>query len=207
MKHEPHDAAHLLSDPAAFKIAMAKHFLGKIPKRVPESNTGRLTLEANIDSFLFFASSAIDVIKREINNEFELFDKENVFYIHGLRKKLADSGRQKKVKKIIGDYFTTPSRIQSAKSGLNTKRSSLWRLQVLRNKVTHGHILKSKNGNSIKITYVIRQQMTRDGLSLHFEENVKNPQKYFGAIFEDLNCFVKKTRSLILAKTRHNANL
>ena len=87
------------SDPAAFKVSMAMHFLEKIPKRIPESDIERMTLEANIDSFLFFASSVIDVIKREINDEFELFDKENVFYIHGIRKHLSDSGKQKKVKK------------------------------------------------------------------------------------------------------------
>lgn len=203
MNHDLDDVTRqMVSDPIQFKLAMAKHFLDKIPRKIPESYHDRMALEANIDSFLFFASSVIDVIKREINEKFELFDKDNVFYIHGLRKQLADSGKQKMVKKIIADYFTTPSRKQDAKSSLNTKQSSLWRLQILRNKVTHGHILKSKVGKTLKITYTVRQYKQRGELSFEFEESVQNPKKYFGQIFEDLTDFVKKTRKIILPKTK-----
>ncbi len=195
-------ARQMVSDPVQFKIAMARYFLDKIPKKIPESYRDHMALEANIDSFLFFASSVIDVIKREINEKFELFDKDNVFYIHGLRKQLADSGKQKMVKKIIADYFTTPSRKQDAKSSLNKKQSSLWRLQILRNQVTHGHILKSKVGKTLKITYTVRQYKQRSESSFEFEEIVQNPKKYFGQIFEDLTDFVKKTRKIILPKTK-----
>jgi hypothetical protein len=203
MRSELDDVARrLISDPVNFKISMAKHFLEKIPKKMPESNLKRMALEADIDSFLFFASSVIDVIKREINEEFELFDKENVFYIHGLRKKLADTGKQKKVKKIIADYFTTPTKKKNPRSEPNTRQSGLWRLQVLRNKVTHGHILKSKDRESLKILYAVRQYKSRDEPPFYFEEDVKNPQKYFGLIFSDLRDFAKKTRRVILPKIK-----
>ncbi|MGQ0771788.1 MAG: hypothetical protein ACT4NT_03335 [Nitrososphaerota archaeon] len=203
MSHDLDDIARqMISDPIQFKIAMARHFLDKIPKKIPESYRDHMALEANIDSFLFFASSVIDVIKREINEKFELFDKDNVFYIHGLRKRLADSGKQKMIKKIIADYFTTPSRKQDVRSSLNTKQSSLWRLQILRNKVTHGHILKSKVRKTFKITYTVRQYKQRNESSFEFEESVQNPKKYFGQIFEDLTSFVKKTRRIILPKTK-----
>jgi hypothetical protein len=199
MKRDVDDVARqLVADPVRFKLSMAKHFLKKIPKKMPESNLKRMSLEADIDSFLFFASSVIDVIKREINEEFDLFDKENIFYIHGLRKRLADSGKQKKVKKIISDYFTTPSK---KKLGFNVKQSGLWKLQILRNKVTHGHIIKLKDRKSLKILYVVRQYKMHDDPPFYFEDEVINPQKYFGQVFRDLSKFVKKTRKLVLPKT------
>ncbi len=196
MAHDLDDVRKHSEDPAAFKISMAMHFLEKIPKRMPESDIGRMALEANIDSFLFFASSVIDVIKREINDEFGLFDKENVFYIHGIRKHLSDSGKQKKVKKIISHYFTTPSKKNEV---WDKKQSGLWRLQILRNKVTHGHILKSRS-NTLSITYAVAQYRKNGDLSFSFDESVKNPHAYFAQIFEDLSGFVKKTRMVIPPK-------
>ena len=163
-----------------------------------------MTLEANIDSFLFFASSAIDVLKREINDEFELFDKENVFYIHGLRKHLSDSGKQKKVKKIISGYFTTPSKKHG--NAWNTKQSSLWRLQILRNKVTHGHILKPRGREVLSITYAVLQYRKIGDTIFEFEQNTKNPHAYFARIFEDLNDFVKKIHSVIPIKSRRKSS-
>ncbi len=182
------------SDPAAFKISMARHFLEKIPKRMPESDIGLMALEADIDSFLFFASSVIDVIKREINDEFELFDKENVFYIHGIRKHLADSGRQKMVKKIISSYFTTPNK--KPRNIWDKKQSGLWKLQILRNKVTHGHILKPRC-KVLSITYAVPQYRKAGEEVFEFEESAKNPHLYFAQIFVDLSGFVKKTRKII----------
>ncbi|MFY9300616.1 MAG: hypothetical protein WAO91_05455 [Candidatus Nitrosotenuis sp.] len=191
-------ARKYLSDPATFKLSIAGHFLKKIPKKIPESDVGRSTLEANIDSFLFFASSVIDVIKREINDEFELFDKENVFYIHGIRKCLSDSGKQKQVKKIISSYFTTPIKVNGNR--WNTKQSSLWRLQILRNKVTHGHILNPADKKTINITYTIPQYRKIGDSVFGFEENIKNPHRYFAQIFEDLDEFVRKTRKILSVK-------
>ncbi len=188
------DSVRKNSDPVTFKISMAKHFLEKIPKKMPETSIGQMALEANIDSFLFFASSVIDVIKREINDEFEIFDKDNVFYIHGIRKHLADTGRQKKIKKIISSYFTTPNK--KPKNIWDTTRSGLWRLQILRNKVTHGHILKSGQ-RLLTISYAVPQYREIGDSVFEFEESSKNPHLYFAQILEDLTNFVKKTRTVI----------
>lgn len=184
----------LSQDPALFKIALAKHFLSKIPTKIPQSTHGCLVLEANIDSFLFFASSVIDIIKREINEEFDIFDKENVFYIHGIRKHLGNSGKQKIVKKIIGNYFTTPTRNKNNR--WNTKQSSLWKMQILRNKATHGYVLKLIDKKTIKLTYTIRQYKQL-GEPFEFDDLVQNPREYFTRIFDDLEEFVVKTRKTI----------
>ncbi|HXG74621.1 MAG TPA: hypothetical protein VNK44_07380 [Candidatus Nitrosotenuis sp.] len=181
-------------DPVLFKLALAKHFLDKIPKKVPQSVSGSLTLEANVDSFLFFASSVIDVIKREINEKFEIFDKDNVFYIHGIRKQLADTGKQGLVKRAIASYFTTPTKNRSQK--WDTKRSGLWKLQILRNKATHGHIMQPSDKKTIRIRYTIRQ-FKKLGESFEFEEMVQDPRRYFEDIFADLEKFVIKIRKII----------
>lgn len=197
MKDTP-SIEYLSQDPVLFKLVLAKHFLNKIPSKLPQSVHDRLMLEANIDSFLFFASSVIDVIKREINEKFEIFDKDNVFYIHGIRKQLADTGKQGLVKKIIASYFTTPTKNRSQK--LNTKYSGLWRLQILRNKVTHGHIIQPSNKKTIKITYTVRQYK-KHGESFEFDETAQNPRRYFEDIFNDLENFVIKTRKVIQKNT------
>ncbi|MEM3063918.1 MAG: hypothetical protein QW177_00935 [Candidatus Nitrosotenuis sp.] len=151
-------------------------------------------LEANVDSFLFFASSVIDVIKREINEKFEIFDKDNVFYIHGIRKQLADTGKQGLVKRIIVSYFSTPTKVRAQK--WNTRHSVLWKLQILRNKVTHGHIMQSSDKKTIRIRYTVRQ-FKKLGESFEFEEVVQDPRKYFEDIFVDLENFVIKIRKII----------
>ncbi|MEO9310591.1 MAG: hypothetical protein ABI337_09930 [Nitrososphaera sp.] len=190
---------YLSQDPVLFKLVLARHFLNKIPKRNPRSLHGRLILEANVDVFLFFASSVIDVIKREINERFDIFDKDNVFYIHGIRKQLTDTGEQGLVKKIIASYFTTPMKSKSQK--WNTKHSGLWKLQILRNKAIHGYTIQSDSRKTIKITYTIRQYK-RLGESFEFVETIQNPRKYFENVFNDLENFVIKTRKAI----QKNAN-
>ncbi|HWP78057.1 MAG TPA: hypothetical protein VNL34_00220 [Candidatus Nitrosotenuis sp.] len=186
--------SYLSQDPVLFKLALARHFLNTISKKVPQSTHDCLILEANIDSFLFFASSVIDVIKREINEKFEIFDKDNVFYIHGIRKQLADTGKQGLVKKIIASYFTTPTKNKSQK--WNTKHSGLWKLQILRNKATHGYIIQPLSKKAIKITYTVRQYK-RPGESFEFDDTVQDPRKYFEGFFSDLVSFVIKTRKVI----------
>ncbi|MEW6043879.1 MAG: hypothetical protein AB1608_06410 [Thermoproteota archaeon] len=165
--------------------------MSKIPQKIPQSTHDRLILEANVDSFLFFAASVIDVMKREINEKFEIFDKDNVFYIHGIRKQLVNTGKQGLVKKIISSYFTTPTKNRAKK--WCTKRSMLWKLQILRNKVTHGHILQLSDKKTLRITYTVRQHKTHD----RFDETTQNPRKYFEAVFDNLEDFVIKTRKVI----------
>lgn len=198
-------AKRIISDPVDFKLTVAKHFLHKIPNRVPQQNVNYFGLEADSAAFLFFCSSVIDLIKREINEKFELFDNENVYYIHGVRKKLADSGTQKKVKQIIANYFITPTHKKNptSKSVWNTKQCSLWRLQILRNQVTHGHVLKkTKDGKALSFVYIVREYKKQGKTPYELNEQAENPRKYFEEIFDDLCNFVKKIRKIIPPKTR-----
>lgn len=194
-------AKKILFDPVDFKITVAKHFLHKIPNKIPNKDLDYFLFETNAETFLFFCSSSVDIVKREINEKFKLFDKENVFYIHGIRKKLSDSGDQKKTKQIIADYFTTPTHAKTTKSGWNTKQSSLWRLQILRNQATHGHVLKkTSDGKSLSFVYSVREYKKHGKTPYLLKELTKNPKKYFGEIFDDLCEFVKKTRKITAPK-------
>jgi hypothetical protein len=197
----------IISNPIDFKLTVARYFLYKIPEKIPQQNHDYFLFEVNADIFLFFCSSVIDLIKREINEKFELFDKENVFYIHGIRKKLADSGNQKRVKQIIANYFTTPAH-KTAKSGWDVRQSSLWRLQILRNQVTHGHVLNKVDAETLNFSYTIREYKKYGKTPYVFRERVRNPRQYFEEIFVDLCEFVKKTHQIILPKARsqHHTN-
>lgn len=154
-----------------------------------------MKLEENAFVFLFFASSVIEIVKRHINDTFEIFDKENVFYIHGLRKNLADHGIQKKIKNIIIDYFSTPQRIGIV---TNVKKSSLWRLQSLRNQAMHGNIIRVSN-DVLLFSYTIH-----DGKNHRFIQKSRNPQKYFGQIFDDLVEFTEKALQICQIQAESN---
>jgi hypothetical protein len=196
-------AKKIISDPVDFKLTVARHYLHKIPDKMPNQDLDYFLFEVNVDAFLFFCSSTIDIVKREINEKFKLFDKENVFYIHGVRKKLADSGEQKKTKQIIANYFTTPVHSKTTKSGWDTKQSSLWRLQILRNQVAHGNVLrKTKDGKALSFVYTIREYKKQGKPPYLLKEIAKNPEKYFEEIFDDLCEFVKKTRKITIPKAQ-----
>jgi hypothetical protein len=187
-------ARTFVDDPLSFKLVIAKRFLDMVPNNLPQKKSELLHLEANADAFVFFCASVIDVIKRQINDEFELFDKDNVFYIHGIRKKLQDSGSQKKIKQIIANYFTTPALIRkNDKSVLNATQSSLWRLQILRNQVAHGHIVKT-NGKELVFVYTIHEYKKHNKKPYTLKESTQNPRKYLVTIFDDLCDFVTKIR-------------
>lgn len=191
----------IICDPVECRLAVARHFLGKITPEIPKENSlEHFLLETNIDAFLFFSSSVIDMIKVEINDRFDLFDKENVFYIHGIRKKLADSGIQKQVKDAIAGYFSVPTYRQSdpdAKPGhghFDTTNSSLWELQTLRNKVTHGKILNITDCKVI-LEFTVRDPRGKKKQP-KYQITVENPEEYFVQIFNNLALFVKQIRLL-----------
>jgi hypothetical protein len=185
-------AKTFIDDPLSFKLVIAKRFLNMIPNKLPQKKSELLHLEANIDAFVFFSASVIDVIKRQINDEFELFDKDNVFYIHGIRKKLADSGNQKKIKQIIANYFTIPALIRkNGRTILDATQSSLWRLQVLRNQAAHGHIIKM-NGKEIIFVYTVHEYKNHNKKPYALKEPTRNPRKYLDVIFDDLCEFATK---------------
>lgn len=213
MNHIPDDVFRdIICDPIDCRLVIARHFLDKITPSIPKENgSEHFLLEVNIDAFLFFSSSVIDMIKIELNNRFDLFDKENVFYIHGIRKKLGNAGIQGQVKDVIAKYFSIPTREQL---DLNTKsrrintdhgyfdaaNSTLWELQVLRNKVTHGKILNIKD-SKITLDFIIRDPKGPKN-SPKYQVVVENPREYFLQIFNSLTCFVEQVRLLNPQKTQ-----
>lgn len=173
--------------PIKSRILSARRFLAKIPDKTPKTNTEHQKLEENVCAFLFFSSSIIEMIKRQINDEFEIFDKKNVFYIHGIRKKLKDSGTQGKIKQTIADHFTTPYMVGTK---TNTAKSKLWVLQTLRNQAMHHGVIQIQN-DKIVFSFTIHESKTK------FTQTAKNPHRYFGALLKDLIEFVQQTQKLL----------
>ncbi len=176
-------------DPLTFKITAANHVLTNIAKKLPKNIAEKNKLELHVQEFLFFASGAIEVIKREINSRFEIFDKENVFYIYGLKKHLLDDGIQGKIKETISNYFSTPEYNYE----LDTKNSSLWRLQTLRNQAMHGNIIKIIR-NKLHFKYTIRTDKEH---VIIFVESTENPYRYFKQLFDELCNFIIKTKKIM----------
>jgi hypothetical protein len=176
---------------------MARKFLDKIPESTPKNHAQQMKLEENASAFLFFASSVIEIVKRHINDTFRIFDKKNVFYMHGLRKNLANSGIQKKTKNTIADYFSVPQRTGTV---TNVNKSSLWRLQALRNQAMHGNIIQVSNG-ALFFPYTIH-----DGKNYGFIQKSKNPQKYFEQIFDDLVEFTERALQICQTQAQAKSN-
>jgi hypothetical protein len=175
-----------------FKLDTAEKFLSKIPKSIPKNAAEIRKIEENSEAFLFFASGVIELVKRQINDRFAIFDSQNVFYIHGLRKGLSDSGPQGEAKKIIARYFGTPKHTQNR---IDVSKSSLWRLQALRNQAMHGSIIKATRYH-LAFAYVIREGKT----SHEFVQKTQSPQKYFGQFLVQLKRFTTQMCK-ILAKS------
>lgn len=194
----------IIYDQIDCRLVIAKNFLGRITPSIPKENSfEHFLLETNVDAFLFFSSSVIDMIKVEINNKFSLFDKENVFYIHGIRKRLDNSGIQKQIKDIIAKYFSVPTCHEHAEteSGLikseagyfDTTSSTLWELQTLRNKAVHGKILNIID-HKVSIDFTIRDSGRQKNSK--YIVTVENPNEYFLQIFNNLSSFVRQIRLL-----------
>jgi hypothetical protein len=203
---------NIICDPVDYKLTVAWHFLGKITPTMPKEDFEYFLLETNINAFLFFSSSVIDIIKVEINNKFDLFNKENVFYIHGIRKKLGSSGIQKQVKDIIANYFSVPTYHEKIDFDTNSRRiiktrqgyfdatdSILWELQTLRNKATHGKILNIDR--KINLDFTVRGLKGQEKPS-KYQITIENPNEYFLHIFKNLECFVRQIRLLNPQKTQ-----
>lgn len=176
-------------DSMQFKLETAEKFLAKIPSQIPKTPRELEKLEENSEAFLFFASGVIEIIKRQINDRFEIFDKQNVFYMHGLRKNLANSGSQKKAKEAIASYFTTPK----TKPRVDATKSSLWRLQALRNQAMHGNII-CKTGCSLVFRYTVRE-----GKTMHeFVQKTQDPYRYFEQILISLKRFNAQVNQVLV---------
>lgn len=182
-------AGQLIENPIQFKIAMAKYFLSKMSDRTPKNTLEQIRLEANAEMFLFFASSVVELLKRRINDKFEIFDAQNVFYIHGLRKNLANNGIQKKTKQEIARYFSAPIHIGSK---IDATKSTLWRMQALRNQAMHGNVVAICNHYAV-FSYTVRNGKK----SYSFVQKTQSPSRYFGQIFSNLERFNAKISEIL----------
>jgi hypothetical protein len=191
-----------MCDQVDCRLEIAKNFLDRIEPSIPKENSfEHFLLEANAGAFLFFSSSVIDMIKVEINNEFNLFDRENVFYIHGVRKRLGNTGIQKQIKDVIAKYFSIPTHRDQPDTGsertktgpwsFDTTCSALWELQTLRNKAVHGKIFNIID-QKISIDFTIRCSGDQKKYTIIAE----NPNRYFLQIFESASSFVRQIRLL-----------
>lgn len=183
------------NDPLTFKLTAASHCLLNMKQTLPTTITSKNRLELQAQMFLFFSASAIEIMKREINAKFDIFDEKNVFYIHGLKKHLSDDGMQGKVKKIISAYFSIPKYDEK----LDTKNSTLWRLQILRNQAMHGNII-----NIVKKKTRFRYTIRNGEKLTVFVESTDNPYEYFEQMFDNLCNFVSEIKKITNSRYQLN---
>jgi len=152
-----------------YKICITRYYLSKIREQVPLNfDKDHFALEANVESFLFFANSGIENIAFNINRHFSdviprakysiqtlersSSSTKNVVTISGdgiwfdgltiysLKKALDLSDKnQKAIGQIIDNYFSKP--IEGYPNQYDFTKSSLWVLRELRNYVSHNPIL------------------------------------------------------------------
>ena len=175
-------------DELDFKLERAEKFLSKIPKIVPKRKKELERLEENSEAFLFFSTSAIEIIKRKINERFKIFDSQNVYYIHGLRKNLLNSGSQRAIKDTITKYFSTPE----INHNKNIAKSELWILQTLRNQAMHGKIIKPSK-SFLEFSFTIHNGKRNQV----FSQRTRNPNRFFKKTFQNLEKFIDQIISIL----------
>lgn len=158
----------ILLDPVDFKMSIAKNYLNKIPECVPlDFDWNHFILEANCESFLFFANLAIENLAIKISEHFNLIPKskyntrrlvpnlqttgwkvndnflneqfaENTT-IFSVRDSLdLTNSNHKLIYDIIMKYFDRP---RQTASDWDFSNSSLWQLRELRNHIAHSTLL------------------------------------------------------------------
>jgi hypothetical protein len=176
-------------DPVKVRLAIVQHIVNRIPENIVNEYTDLMELETRVAEFLFFGASVIDIIKREINDRFQTFDRENVYYIYGFTKHLPNDKDGIKIKRIIFSYFSIPS--------INERtpmvRSMLWKMQQLRNQASHGSIIAIVE-NRIRFTFTIRN--SKDQTTYKIKETTARPRHYFKRIFKELCAFVVEIRKV-----------
>lgn len=171
------------------RLTVARHIVNKIPENIVDDHVDLIDLEIHVAEFLFFATSVIDIIKREINNRFQTFDGKNVYYIYGFTKHLPDDNDGNKIKQTILNYFSIPN--INGKSTMT--KSTLWKLQQLRNQASHGHIFSIVE-NCMKFTFTIRN--SKEQTTYEINETTKRPRHYFKRILRELCAFIVEIRKV-----------
>ncbi|MEM3144138.1 MAG: hypothetical protein QXW91_05895 [Candidatus Nitrosotenuis sp.] len=187
-------------DPVKIRLAIAQHILNKIPEDVVNEHADLIELETRAAEFLFFAASVIDIIKREINDRFQTFDRENVYYIYGFTKHLPDDKDGIKIKQTIFRYFSTPNITERTPMA----KSMLWKLQQLRNQASHGCIIAIVE-NRVRFTFTIRNGKGKTTYKI--KETTARPQHYFKRILKKLCAFVVEIRKVTNNDSKYTLDL
>jgi len=104
----------ILSDPIQFKLYCAQKCLEKIPTFVPLAIDEKIIAEMNMESFLFFAVGALDIIFQEINKRLNL----NIKPVNVRRStvenalKSNQTNEAKTILKQIYNYFHKPEHME-----------------------------------------------------------------------------------------------
>lgn len=216
-------AKKIILDPTDFKLVLAKKFLEKTDFSVEFNlNKNQFNLELCSEAFLFFASSVTEILTNEINERFQIYQRQQYqmkslnlssfpdetkypdFTIYDIRDRLDQSiVDQKKVYDLIIKYFEIPTRIGE---NWNTNNSSLWFLRELRNHVAHERIL-NKHYNIIiggdtesNANYLFRFRIEKprnNDKGIFLVNVVSNPKNFFQKIFDDLVEFRIEIRKII----------
>jgi len=198
----------IMLDPVDFKLVLAKHYLDQILDNVPlDACWDHFLLESATESFLFYANLAIEILTKEINDEFQL-TPEKKFNIYRIQRLLDPTiPRQNHILQIINSHFQKPSKEFPA-APYDYSRSSLWQLREIRNHVTHERIINRiafrgtvMPENAFLLRFTIQRENSENG-STEITEQIllKNPKDYFSQLFSSLKVFRKQIRSNIAYK-------
>jgi len=190
----------ILDDRIDRRLVVSKYYLNKIIGKFNlDGGWDHFYFTTNLDSFVFFASNAIEIISREINNEFSLIN-ENEVSIYKIKKQLDQNiENQNKIIQLISKYFENPHNGKN----VDYSHSSLWCLRELRNIIAHGKTLirTVSSGSSYYgfiIPYPIREQNNKiigvDRIEIF------DTDKYFTNMYNDLEVFCDSVKQIIPKK-------
>lgn len=195
-------ASQIRDDKLDHRLVMAKYHLNKIQGKFNLSGGWKhFYFMTHFESFIFFASNAIEIITHEINDEFLLVQNDKEKTIYKIRNKLDRSiPRQRQIYDIIEEYFQLPHDDSSYEKG---SKSALWCLREIRNIIAHGKpLIRTVSPGSKYYGFVIpypsfdkKLKVTR----IHREE-ITDSDEYFGWLYQELENFADRIREIIPKK-------
>lgn len=197
----------ILDDRVDRRLVVSKYYLDKILGSFNlDGGWGHFYFTTNLDSFAFFASNAIEIITREINDTFSLISDPNKVSIYSVKRRLNPNVEtQNKINDIISNYFTNPY----DGTIMDYSNSSLWCLRELRNIIAHGKtLIRTVASGSPNYGFIIPYPMLSrinnrwvtvdvDRVEIHDSDN------YFTNMYNDLESFCDSIR-YIIPKNYHN---
>ncbi len=215
-------------DPVKFKLYVSESILKQIPNNVPLKNDiESLVLEQNIESFLFFLSSAQDIVLQEINSVLKITkDKKNkreffskLSKCENPKGKLISQELDKsfnkpvmKFRRISGEELKRifPLETDSLVFGLkkrddgffdlpywDSETSWRWEINKLRNEVAHNTVLKRLPMQGLVEKTTLFFLVNDDDYSSINRYEIKNPLEYFTNAFIKMKDLLFKIRQIL----------